>query len=1033
MSGPNITITQTPPPTFAPTPQVQQPEKKGPVPLEYPRYEDRFQKLQEDAKHIGQQSFRNQENSNKFDDLFGFNPNFPPPGDGPSDLDFSDNDADSDDDGSIDFTPSFTFEDVDDDPDIPMNQQTGRRPPPPGPPPAAAVRREDANDRKHNDDEEMTPVMSDDNTGVPGPPPPLESMAEFQRQVNAQNELFREQLRQENAQQHASTRDEIQDVLQDNLRGIYEERDAAITGINEARDATLSDVQIAQETLALIKPARDEFEQAMNEKEEEISRRLQEADQLLREVRGTNALGVSDVERQLREYAGMLNNFMDAETKRRQDRDEPDDSMGAEAIPVTSNAELEDLKEQLQQIQSQMHQVHGALREQKESAPDQKMAQADQLSTMFEQHSAQLNERMLNIVRNAKPLADKQARAKIDMLIQNMSGVQEHIADLQDSLSDQSGNIKDNSAKIAENFQASQNIVADISRNLNEINRNNAARRERAINNASVRNKAARRREKDREAVNSARALLRMNQGVTQLNEDLHKMVNSAPQESDVEEDSDSTDIPDTLPSPSPLPDFSDDSKGPAAPPPPPNPQNLHSSDSRFDQDLGSRQFTPPPPAPRPSSIPFKPKVPLFNDEKVGQKRGPPPSQTAVNVPVQTKSSQPDEVMPSLVRQGQHISDVSNAALDMFDGMSPGASSGDETDVRNTANFDLGDVTADEVTFNPRSISNVDFTSDSETDTDIDRVSRIPHMHQAPAPKSNPRSSTVNIPVRTTNTKPSRPAPQQFNPEIEPSRKRGRIDSDFKDSSMANRDAFDTAKSIRDAESADEHGNPSDVEDFATAESQGVQTPTVSASGRRMRLYKAGKALFKFQNESHTTNMNGINKETYDYELEKMMQGYPKFIGVFMSDELHDALEKGISEVGPVFGLIMNLATTKAKFGTHWVSIYVDVAPDGRKQICYYDSLNDKIPSATLRELKKFAQFYSPTTKIKFKVNSVQQQAEDSNRCGYFAVQFLQHMFKTKGDFAESSSFHQALSEWRMAHKESGAKAHPSTPKFGYL
>jgi hypothetical protein len=173
---------------------------------------------------------------------------------------------------------------------------------------------------------------------------------------------------------------------------------------------------------------------------------------------------------------------------------------------------------------------------------------------------------------------------------------------------------------------------------------------------------------------------------------------------------------------------------------------------------------------------------------------------------------------------------------------------------------------------------------------------------------------------------------------------------------------------------------------------------------------------------------NGNGRQLYDSELMSMLKNQPLFAGVIMRNELPGLLRRAISTIGRKFGFIMNTdKESDPGNGTHWVSIWVDLDPRGGQTISYYDSLNDPPKKEVVEYLRVFARAYSPSRKVKFKTNDVVHQQAGSNRCGYFAVRFIQKMARSDGDFASSSSFDQALSESNMR------KAEDQFRRFGYI
>ena len=72
--------------------------------------------------------------------------------------------------------------------------------------------------------------------------------------------------------------------------------------------------------------------------------------------------------------------------------------------------------------------------------------------------------------------------------------------------------------------------------------------------------------------------------------------------------------------------------------------------------------------------------------------------------------------------------------------------------------------------------------------------------------------------------------------------------------------------------------------------------------------------------------------------------------------------------------------------------MYVDL----NKAIEYYDSYGRDPSKAFMKQVKLMVSNLEPDTYLKFKINRVKQQREDSDTCGYHAMLFLMDRFKGK-------------------------------------
>jgi hypothetical protein len=111
------------------------------------------------------------------------------------------------------------------------------------------------------------------------------------------------------------------------------------------------------------------------------------------------------------------------------------------------------------------------------------------------------------------------------------------------------------------------------------------------------------------------------------------------------------------------------------------------------------------------------------------------------------------------------------------------------------------------------------------------------------------------------------------------------------------------------------------------------------------------------------------------------------FKGVYAIDEINKI------PVSNKMGVILNLDKSTQK-GSHWVALYIDADDD--KSVEYYDSFAEDPPESLLKELKTLVDKINPSTYLKFKINKIKNQAEDSDNCGVFAMKFLIDRFNGK-------------------------------------
>jgi hypothetical protein len=83
----------------------------------------------------------------------------------------------------------------------------------------------------------------------------------------------------------------------------------------------------------------------------------------------------------------------------------------------------------------------------------------------------------------------------------------------------------------------------------------------------------------------------------------------------------------------------------------------------------------------------------------------------------------------------------------------------------------------------------------------------------------------------------------------------------------------------------------------------------------------------------------------------------------------------------------------------HWVAVYLN-----RKNIEYDDSFGEAPPSKLMKQLTKLVKRWEPIKLMQFKINTLKRQRNNSNNCGYFAIQFLKDRYKGK-TFKKSTGF----------------------------
>lgn len=113
------------------------------------------------------------------------------------------------------------------------------------------------------------------------------------------------------------------------------------------------------------------------------------------------------------------------------------------------------------------------------------------------------------------------------------------------------------------------------------------------------------------------------------------------------------------------------------------------------------------------------------------------------------------------------------------------------------------------------------------------------------------------------------------------------------------------------------------------------------------------------------------------------------------------------------------------KQGEHWVAIYVDTTED--KSLEYYDSFAEDPPDNFMNDIKQLIDAHKIPYYLKFKINRIKEQAENSMLCGFHAMKFLIDRFNGK-PFKDCSGY----SDVRKSEMKAGNMA-KKYERFGYI
>ena len=161
--------------------------------------------------------------------------------------------------------------------------------------------------------------------------------------------------------------------------------------------------------------------------------------------------------------------------------------------------------------------------------------------------------------------------------------------------------------------------------------------------------------------------------------------------------------------------------------------------------------------------------------------------------------------------------------------------------------------------------------------------------------------------------------------------------------------------------------------------------------------------------------MTDYEESLSNFDIEKIMNNYENFLGVFSSDHTY----KPIANIKPneEQGFILNLETSD-KGGSHWVAVFVTPA-----SVEYMDSFARPAPKNIYDELKTIPKKMKGGQVPKYKHNTKTIQDDKSVSCGYIACKFLMERFRGK-------SFKQATN-YTIDKSEDNAEA--MQEKFKYM
>jgi hypothetical protein len=156
-------------------------------------------------------------------------------------------------------------------------------------------------------------------------------------------------------------------------------------------------------------------------------------------------------------------------------------------------------------------------------------------------------------------------------------------------------------------------------------------------------------------------------------------------------------------------------------------------------------------------------------------------------------------------------------------------------------------------------------------------------------------------------------------------------------------------------------------------------------------------------------------------EIDDMMKSTKSFKGSIPADMIHTLPSNKV----------MNFIINKDKSGqpgSHWCCVYIDTIYD--KEICYYDPLGNPPSKEVENDLKELVKRINPRHKLKYKVNTMRNQKNNTDTCGFMCMRFLKDMIR--GDsFKKATGYCNKHNKDNSNHFED--KARRLAGKFFYI
>jgi hypothetical protein len=174
-----------------------------------------------------------------------------------------------------------------------------------------------------------------------------------------------------------------------------------------------------------------------------------------------------------------------------------------------------------------------------------------------------------------------------------------------------------------------------------------------------------------------------------------------------------------------------------------------------------------------------------------------------------------------------------------------------------------------------------------------------------------------------------------------------------------------------------------------------------------------------------TTEQSGegdgkIEGGMYNDEIEDLMKRHKSFQGAIAADKIPDI------KPARAISFVINKDKT-GESGSHWCAVYIDSVLD--KEVCYYDPLGNPPSAEVVRDLKDLVRRINPKHQLKFKINTMKNQRNDTDTCAFHSMRFIKDMIAGK-TFKEATGYCDKHKNNTDHFEEKAVKL---ANKFGYI